>query len=87
MTASTPRCCAGHLVAFLEEVVPTAERLGLRLCCHPDDPPFPLLGLPRIMSTEEDYRPDFLRPSTARQAASPCARARSAHGPTTICRA
>ena len=36
--------------------MPTAERLGLRLCCHPDDPPFPLLGLPRIMSTEADYR-------------------------------
>lgn len=45
-----------NLIAFLEEVVPTAERLGLRLCCHPDDPPFPLLGLPRVMSTEEDYR-------------------------------
>ncbi|NJO39096.1 MAG: mannonate dehydratase [Rhizobiales bacterium] len=45
-----------HLVAFLGEVVPVAERLGLRLCCHPDDPPFPLLGLPRIMSTEADYR-------------------------------
>ncbi len=45
-----------HLVDFLEQVVPTAERLGLRLCCHPDDPPFPLLGLPRIMSTEADYR-------------------------------
>ncbi len=44
-----------HLVDFLSEVVPTAERLGLRLCCHPDDPPFPLLGLPRVMSTEEDY--------------------------------
>ncbi len=43
-------------VDFLSEVVPTAERLGLRLCCHPDDPPFPLMGLPRIMSTEEDYR-------------------------------
>jgi len=43
-------------VDFLEEVVPTAERLGLRLCCHPDDPPFPLMGLPRIMSTEADYR-------------------------------
>lgn len=45
-----------HMVAFLEEVIPTAEELGLRLCCHPDDPPFPLLGLPRIMSTEADYR-------------------------------
>ncbi len=45
-----------HFIAFLEEVVPVAEDLGLRLCCHPDDPPFPLLGLPRIMSTEEDYR-------------------------------
>ena len=45
-----------HFVDFLSEVVPVAERLGLRLCCHPDDPPFPLLGLPRIMSTEEHYR-------------------------------
>ena len=45
-----------HLVDFLEQVIPTAEELGLRLCCHPDDPPFPLLGLPRIMSTEAQYR-------------------------------
>jgi mannonate dehydratase len=45
-----------HFVAFLEEVVPVAEDLGMRLCCHPDDPPFALLGLPRIMSTEEDYK-------------------------------
>ena len=45
-----------NLKAFLQAVVPTAERLGLRLCCHPDDPPWPLLGLPRIMSTEADYR-------------------------------
>ncbi|NDV00689.1 mannonate dehydratase [Pseudoroseicyclus tamaricis] len=44
-----------HLIAFLEEVVPVAERLGLRMCCHPDDPPFGLLGLPRVMSTEADY--------------------------------
>jgi len=44
-----------HFIDFLSEVVPLAERLGLRLCCHPDDPPFPLLGLPRIMSTAGDY--------------------------------
>ncbi|WP_045388223.1 mannonate dehydratase [Falsirhodobacter sp. alg1] len=44
-----------NLVDFLSEVAPLAERLGMRLCCHPDDPPFPLLGLPRIMSTEADY--------------------------------
>ncbi len=46
----------GHFVDFLSEVVPVAERLGMRLCCHPDDPPFSLLGLPRIMSAEADYR-------------------------------
>lgn len=45
-----------HLVDFLSEVAPVAEALGLRLCCHPDDPPFPLLGLPRVMSTEAHYR-------------------------------
>ncbi|NDR59586.1 mannonate dehydratase [Aliiruegeria sabulilitoris] len=44
-----------HMAAFLEEVAPLAQELGLRLCCHPDDPPMPLLGLPRIMSTEADY--------------------------------
>ena len=41
--------------AFLEQVAPVAQDLGMRLCCHPDDPPFPLLGLPRVMSTEADY--------------------------------
>lgn len=44
-----------HLADFLAEVVPTAEKLGLRLCCHPDDPPWPLLGLPRVVSTLADY--------------------------------
>jgi mannonate dehydratase len=45
-----------NFVDFLDEVVPVAEDLGLRLCCHPDDPPFALLGLPRVMSTEADYQ-------------------------------
>lgn len=44
-----------HLIDFLAEVTPVAESLGLRLCCHPDDPPFPLLGLPRVMSTPAHY--------------------------------
>lgn len=44
-----------HFIDFLSEVTPLAEDLGLRLCCHPDDPPVPLLGLPRIMSTEPHY--------------------------------
>jgi mannonate dehydratase len=45
----------GHFIDFLDAVAPVAEELGMRLCCHPDDPPFPLLGLPRIVSTEADY--------------------------------
>jgi mannonate dehydratase len=52
ITADTLR---GHFIAFLEEVVPVAEEVGIRMCCHPDDPPFSLLGLPRIMSTEADF--------------------------------
>ena len=46
----------GHLIDFLAEVAPLAQDIGMRLCCHPDDPPFPLLGLPRVMSTEAAYR-------------------------------
>ncbi|WP_436398510.1 mannonate dehydratase [Roseobacter sp. S98] len=44
-----------NLIDFLSEVAPHAQDCGIRLCCHPDDPPFPLLGLPRVMSSTEDY--------------------------------
>ena len=43
-----------HLFYFLQQVVPVAEANGLQMAIHPDDPPYPLLGLPRIVSTEKD---------------------------------
>jgi len=44
-----------NLVDFLAEVTPVAERVGINICAHPDDPPWALLGLPRILSSAEDY--------------------------------
>jgi mannonate dehydratase len=46
----------GNLISFLREVVPVAEQAGVRLCIHPDDPPFSLFGLPRVVSTADDAR-------------------------------
>jgi mannonate dehydratase len=43
-----------HLFYFLQQVMPTVEECGLKMAIHPDDPPYPVLGLPRIMSTEQD---------------------------------
>lgn len=55
-----------NLIEFLREITPIAEEAGVRLCIHPDDPSFPIFGLPRAMSVAEDVRALFAAvPETA----------------------
>ncbi len=55
----TERDLREHLLLFLEEIIPTAEKVNIKMCIHPDDPPFNLFGIPRVVRTFNDLETLF----------------------------
>lgn len=53
-TETDAKALKANLAYFLKAIIPDAEELGIKMCIHPDDPPFPIFGLPRVVSTEKD---------------------------------
>jgi mannonate dehydratase len=69
-----------NLCLFLTDVIPTAEKYGVNLCVHPDDPPFSLFGLPRVVSTAADARHIFTKVPSPNNGLTLCAGSFGARG-------
>jgi len=69
-----------NLEVFLSEVVPVASEIGIAMAIHPDDPPFSLFGIPRIVSTADDMRKTFSIQDNAANGLTLCAGSFGARG-------
>ncbi len=63
---------ADNLEYFLSKIIPVAEKKNISMAIHPDDPPFPILGLPRVISTEEDVSRVLKHPDSKRNGLTFC---------------